>query len=574
MQKRRIGPAFVPGPAFDVGDAVVVIAIIVALYVGVRLAFQAPAVIQGPEINLSPRALPWYTLLSLGRMAAAYLLSLLFSLTYAYAAARYRFGSRILLPIIDILQSVPILSFLPVVVLSLTAILPERLGVELASILLIFTSQAWNMTFSFYQSLTTVPGDLREASRIFRFNAWLRFKTMELPFGAIPLIWNSMMSWAGGWFFLMAAEIFTLGPRDFRLPGLGSYLQTAANQGNITAVLWGLGALIAVIVLMDQFVWRPLLAWADKFKVETVESDEPPQSWFYDLLGRSWLLEQWQKHVLSPLMERLDLGLVRRSVARPGGLSHHETREERLRAWLAMGIVVAILLYGLIRALGLLQSLSGTTWLMILYGTVATFVRVLIAQVISLAWTLPLGVAIGLNKRLAAILQPVVQVVASIPATALFPVILLFLINLPGGLNIAAILLMLMGSQWYLLFNIIAGASAIPRDLLYTTETLGIRGWERWRTLILPALFPYLITGMITASGGSWNASIVAEHVEFAGQTHFTTGLGAIIASATAQANYPLLLGATVTMILVVLAINRLFWRRLYAVAEERYRLD
>ncbi len=574
MQKRRIGPAFVPGPAFDVGDAIVVIAIIVALYVGVRLAFQAPAVIRGPEINLSPRALPWYALLSLGRMAAAYLLSLLFSLTYAYAAARSRLGNRVLLPIIDILQSVPILSFLPVVVLSLTALLPERLGIELASILLIFTSQVWNMTFSFYQSLTTVPNDLREAARIFRFNTWLRFKTMELPFGAIPLIWNSMMSWAGGWFFLMAAEIFTLGARDFRLPGLGSYLQTAANQGNITAVLWGLGTLITVIVLMDQFVWRPLLAWADKFKVETVEADEPPQSWFYDLLGRSWLLEQWQEHVIGPLVERLDLAMVRSRAQQAEQPAHNPTRGERLWQGLVIGLVVVGLLYGLIRAIGLLQALSATTWLAILYGAAATFVRVLIAQLISLAWTLPVGVAIGLNRRLAAVLQPIVQIVASIPATALFPVILLFLINLPGGLNIAAILLMLMGTQWYLLFNIIAGASAIPRDLLYTTETLGIRGWDRWRTLILPALFPYLITGMITASGGSWNASIVAEHVEFAGQTHSTLGLGAIIARATAQADYPLLLGATLVMILVVLTINRLFWRRLYAVAEERYKLD
>ncbi len=572
--QRRIGPAFLPGPAFDVGDAAIVLTIVVALYVGVRLALASPAVIRGPEINLAPQALPWYALLSLGRMAAAYALSLLFALTYAYAAARYRFGDRVLLPIIDILQSIPILSFLPVVALALTALLPERFGTELASVILIFTSQAWNMTFSFYQSLKTVPTDLREASSIFRFNGWLRFKTMELPFGAIPLIWNSMLSWAGGWFFLMAAEMFSLGARDFRLPGLGSYLQTAANQGNITAVLWGLGTLIAVIVLMDQFVWRPLLAWADKFKIETVESEEAPRSWFYDLLGRSWLVEQLQRRLVGPLMERIDLGLVRRSAARALLSADAAGDGQRLRQWLATGIIIVVLGYGAARAIGLLSTLPGTTWLAIFQGALATFARVILAQLIALAWTVPVGVAIGLNRRLAAILQPIIQIVASVPATALFPVILLFLINLPGGLNIAAVLLMLMGTQWYVLFNAIAGAAAIPRDLEYVTATLGIKGWDRWRTLILPALFPYLVTGMITASGGSWNASIVAEYVEFAGQTHATVGLGAIIANATAQANYPLLLGATVTMILFVLTINRLFWRRLYAVAEERYKLD
>lgn len=266
------------------GDVVVLIGIAVLIYAGIRLALRAPETVEGPTISLSPGALPYYALRSVGRMAAAYLLSLAFTLVYGRLAAYNRRAEQVLMPLLDVLQSVPILSFLPVVLLSLSAILPERTAAELASIVLIFTSQAWNMTFAWYQSLTTIPKELREASAIFRFNGWLRFKVLELPFAAISLLWNSMMSWAGGWFFLMAAEIFTVGQRDFRLPGLGAYLQEAANQGDTRAILWGIGALVLVIVALDQLVWRPLLAWADRFKLETVEGENPPTSWFYNLL--------------------------------------------------------------------------------------------------------------------------------------------------------------------------------------------------------------------------------------------------------------------------------------------------
>ncbi|HTP09961.1 MAG TPA: ABC transporter permease subunit, partial [Anaerolineae bacterium] len=274
-------------PAFGAGDAFIALIIGVVLYIGARLAFRAPAVITGPDITLSPAALPWYALVSTSRMAVAYLFSLLFTISYSYTAARSRRARAVMLPLLDILQSVPILSFLPVVLLSMTAVLPERLGVELASIILIVTSQVWNMTFSFYQSLTTIPEELREASAIFRLNPWLRFKHMELPFGANGLIWNSMVSWAGGWFFLMAAESFNVGNRDFRLPGLGSYLQQASNAGDTTAIVLGIATLILVIVLLDQLVWRPLLVWADRFKVEMATGENPPTSWFYDILSRS-----------------------------------------------------------------------------------------------------------------------------------------------------------------------------------------------------------------------------------------------------------------------------------------------
>lgn len=560
-------------PAFGIGDGLIILIIAVLLYLGARLAINAPASVSGPTIDLSPRALPWYAFLSTGRMAIAYLLSLVFTLVYGYASARNRTAERIMMPLLDVLQSVPILSFLPVVLLSLTAILPQRFATELAAIILIVTSQAWNMTYSFYQSMKTIPTELREASSIFRLNGWLRFRTMELPFAALGLIWNSMMSWAGGWFFLMASEIFTVGSKDFRLPGLGSYLQTAANEGNVRAIFFGIGTLILVIVLLDQLVWRPVLTWANKFKVEMVESDTPPESWFYDLLSRSWIIKQLTRRVWHPLNEKIDrlMGRIMPAELPAGPIG--PSRRSIIGPAIAI-IALLGLIYGSIEAIGLLAQLPVADYGRIGVGLIATLLRVALSLVIAVAWTIPVGVLIGSNQKLAAFLQPIVQVVASIPATALFPVIVLALINLTGGLDVSAVILMLLGTQWYVLFNVIAGASAIPQDLSFTTALLQVKGWARWRTLILPALFPYLITGMITASGGAWNASIVAEHINFSGQSLSTTGVGALIAEATATGNYPLLLASTLALIITVVTINRTFWRRLYKVAEERYRME
>uniref|UniRef100_A0A7C3V3W5 ABC transporter permease subunit n=1 Tax=Desulfobacca acetoxidans TaxID=60893 RepID=A0A7C3V3W5_9BACT len=535
----------------------------------------APELIKGPEISLSPRVLPYYLALSLGRMAAAYVLSILFSLIYGSLAARHQVAEKILLPLLDILQSVPILSFLPVVLLSLSAVLPQKLAVELSAIVLIFTSQAWNLTFAWYQSLTTIPLDLREASAIFQLNSWLRFKRLELPFAAISLIWNSMMSWAGGWFFLMAAEIFTAGNRDFRLQGLGSYLQVAANDGDLPAIAWGLAALVGTIVFLDQMVWRPLLAWGQRFKLGLAEEEIPPTSWFYSALRSSHLVSQIHKKVLKPLGAFLDSRFIKESAEGRVPLAA-STAGRRYRYLIYFGGLVAVLLLLVeaCQAVQLLLEVSLRDWGRILVGVLATLLRVVLALLIALAWTIPLGVAIGTSRRLAAWLQPLAQVAASIPATALFPVVLLVVLKLPGGLNLAAVLLMLMGTQWYLLFNVIAGASAIPQDLKYTASLLQLSRWRRWRALILPALFPYIITGAITAGGGAWNASIVAEYVQFGGETLFTVGVGSLIAQATAGGHYPLLLASTLGMILAVTTINRLLWRRLYRLAEEKYRLD
>ena len=575
MRLFRFSPVLPRTPALTLGDGLILLGIATLLYTGARLAFDAPAIVAGPDISLSPSALPWYALLSVGRMMAAYFISLLFSLFYGYAAAHNNTARRVLMPLLDVLQSVPILSFLPVVLLGLSAVLPAGFAAEVAAIVLIFTSQVWNMTFSFYQSMTTTPTELREAAATFRFSPWLRFKTVELPFASIGLIWNSIMSWSGGWFFLMAAEIFKVGDRDFRLPGLGSYLQTAANVGDRSALLLGLGVLVLIIIMLDQLVWKPLLSWAEKFKLEMVEGDVPRTSWFLDALSRSWLVEKFGARIWDPFSEWLDRRLQGRSDAPIAPLEKMPDEERPSEAAIFLGVVLLpAILYGGYRTAAMLLTLPASAWPQLGIGLLATFARVSVSLLIALLWTIPVGVAIGMNHRLAALLQPVVQVVAAIPATALFPVVLLALLRLPGGLNFAAISLMLMGTQWYLLFNVIAGAAAIPQDLRFTTDLLKLSSVDRWRTLILPALFPYIVTGAITAGGGAWNASIVAEYVEFGGQTHATVGVGAIIAQATASGDYALLLAGTLILVITVVLINGTFWRRMYLIAEKRYRME
>ncbi len=588
-------------------DALIIAVIIVAVY-GLVLAasrWTAPLT-PNTQIDLSPSALPLYAGFSTLRMALGYILSLVFSLVYARIAAATKLAERILLPLLDILQSIPILSFLPVVLLALVALFPHsNIGLELSAVLLIFTSQAWNMAFSFHQALITIPKDLSEASRIYRLDFWRRFTRLELPFGAIPLIWNSMMSWAGGWFFLLAAEQFTLGPHSFQLPGLGSYLQQAANQGDIGGLLLGLLTLIIVIILLDQVLWRPLLAWADRFKLEQTASGQAPTSFVLRALRRSALIDWLERNVFHPGGERLDRFISNRVIplfqrhplaesladadanmaeattntlanATPAprvGLPTRATLWRMARtvvlAALALGILV-----GLVGVGRFLANISLADWGLIVLSAGATLLRTTVALVIAVAWTVPLGVAIGLNPSLARRMQPIVQLVASIPATALFPALLLILIDLPGGLNIAAVALMLLGTQWYVLFNVIAGAQAIPGDMREAAAIFQVHGWRRWRYVILPAIFPSLVTGMITATGGAWNASIVSEYVSFNNHVYSTVGLGALIASSATNQNYAVLFAATLVMAAVVVTANRLLWRRLYRLAEQRFRLD
>lgn len=525
------------------------------------------------EIQLHPGALPKYAVFSLIRIAIAYLLSLLFTFVYGYIAAYNAKAERFMVPLLDILQSIPVLSFLPAVMVAMVALFPTRqLGVELGCIVLILTGQVWNMTFSFYSSLKSIPREMREAAMIYRLSWWQRFTQMELPYAAIGLIWNSMMSVAGAWFFLMACEMFVLGNRDLRLPGLGSYLQTAANAGDTRAILWGLAAMVAVIVLVDQVIWRPTIAWAEKFKFEQVEAAFPPRSPVLDWLRRSKILHLAARLSILPLRERLNLFFARAH----GSVSPHQ-RGRRAGKWGLWTLLIGCFLgvgYAVVKMIGMLAGLSTSEVGEILLGAGATFLRVEATLLLAALWTIPVGLYIGLRPKLSAFAQPIVQIAASVPATALFPIILLVLIRLGGGLGVGSMVLLLLGTQWYILFNVIAGASAIPTDLREVCGVFRLGNFERWRTLLLPGIFPYLITGLVTASGGAWNASIVAEYFHFRKQTFATTGLGALISQATDSGNSRLLLAATIFLAAMVVTINRLVWRRLYYLASTRFKLE
>jgi NitT/TauT family transport system permease protein len=524
-------------------------------------------------ISLSPWVLPKYAMYSVLRIAIAYVFSLAFTFVYGYIAAYNARAERYMLPLLDTLQSIPVLSFLPPVMVAMVALFPSRqLGIELGSILLIFTGQVWNMTFSFYSSLKSIPREMQEAAQVYRWSWWQRFIQMELPYSAIGLVWNSMMSVAGGWFFLMACEMFVLGDRDLRLPGLGSYLQTASNHGDTRAIVSGLLFMIGVIVLMDQLIWRPVIAWAEKFKFEQVEAANLPHSPVLDLLRRSRIVPWASNLTVRPARETLTLHFAKKHLREPADAAPNAVKTWAGRATLAL--LVAGIGWAFVKMVALLLHLTSPELHSIFVGAGATFLRVELTLALAALWTVPVGIFVGLRPQLSAIAQPIAQVAASVPATALFPIILLVLIRAGGGLGIGSIVLLLLGTQWYLLFNVIAGAISIPSDLKEVVSIFRFSSWNRWRELFLPAIFPYLITGFVTASGGAWNASIVAEYFHFRGQTFSTTGLGAVISAATDSGNFQVLLGATIVMAAIVVTINRLLWRRLYTLAATRFKLE
>ena len=528
------------------------------------------------QISQSPRALPLYAFYSLVRLSVAYALSMLFALAYGYVAARSKAAEIVLIPLLDILQSIPVLSFLPGVMLAMVALFPHsQLGIELGSVILIFTGQVWNIAFSFYSSLKGIPRELREAAIIYRFGRWQKFVELDLPFSTIGLVWNSMMSVAGGWFFLMACEMFVLGNRDFRLPGLGSFLQTAASHGNTRAILWGLAAMVTVIVLLDQLIWRPVIAWADKFKFEQVESARAATHNLLSLLGRASLVIRLYRLAVRPVLDWITINVAvgaRRAAATFSVPKRPSTRRSLLIVLAA--VVLVGVGFAVFRAVRELSDLSRADYFTLLRSAGFTLLRVNAALLIGALWTVPVGVAIGFSPRLARIAQPLAQIAASIPATALFPVILLFLIKFRGGLELAALLVMLLGTQWYILFNVIAGAMAIPTDLKEASSIFRFGSWDRWRYLILPGIFPYLVTGMVTASGNAWNASIIAEYFHFQGRIVSTTGLGSAISSASDAGRFDILLASTLIMASIVVLINRLLWRRLYRLASTRFKLE
>jgi NitT/TauT family transport system permease protein len=558
----------------DIAVFVAVFAVIFGVY-SIGRSWLGPVRVAS-EISQDPKVLPLYATYSLVRILIAYAISLVFALAYGYAAARSRRAEIVLIPLLDILQSIPVLSFLPGVMLAMVALFPSRqLGVELGSIILIFTGQVWNIAFSFYSSLKTIPRDLREAAIIYRFSRWQRFMELDLPFSTIGLVWNSMMSVAGAWFFLMACEMFVLGDKDFRLPGLGSYLQTAASAGNTRSMLWGLATMVAVIVLMDQLIWRPVIAWADKFKFEQVESAGAAQSSILNFIRRESFLIRAYRTLLHPVVDWLTLKFATGAKRAAATFSSaHAKHPRRWLAWLLLAAAAFLVGYSIYRMVGELTQLNRADFFILFQSAGLTFLRVNLALILGALWTVPVGVAIGFSPRLARLMQPLAQLAASIPATALFPIILLFLIRLRGGIEIAAMALMLLGTQWYILFNVIAGAMAIPTDLKEAAAIFRFSSLERWRNLILPGIFPYLVTGLVTASGGAWNASIVAEYFHFQGRIIEAPGLGSAISRASDSGHFQVLLAATLIMATIVVLINRLVWRRLYRLASTRFKLE
>jgi NitT/TauT family transport system permease protein len=528
-------------------------------------------------ISHSISALPVYAFYSVVRIGIAYLLSLVFAIAYGYTAAYNPRVEAWMIAVLDILQSIPVLSFLPPVVLAMVALIPgHQMGIEMGVILLIFTGQVWNLAFSFYSSLKSIPREMLEASRIYRYSAWQRFWQLEMPYAAIGLVWNSIVSVAGGWFALIACEMFTMGDRNFQLPGLGSYLQTATYSGDMRALVAGFAVVILIVVATDQLIWRPLIAWSDKFKFEQVESAERITSPILELLKRSSLLSSIPGRIWTRVEEPIYRRMARTKECRViHPLDEEPARHKNSSGLWVLAVMAAIIVgWGAIHAISMLRTVTWPELRLLLEGAAATFLRVNCALLISAAWTIPVGVAIGLNPKLARIVQPVAQVLASVPATAFFPILLIGLVQIGGGLGFGSIALMLLGTQWYILFNVIAGAMSIPSDLREVASLYRFTRWQRWTRLILPGIFPYLITGMVTASGGAWNASVFAEYSHMAGRTLKTIGLGAQIDAATDSGRFPVLLLATILISLMVVTMNRLVWRRLYRLAETRYKLE
>jgi len=555
---------------WDAVALIIVFGLIVFLGEASRGLFEPLSKLQATPLSLDPRHLPFYAARTTLRMFAALFLSLVFTFTYATWAAKSSRAGKLLVPILDILQSVPIFSFLSITYVFFMSLAPGRvLGAEFVAIFVIFTSQAWNMAFSFYQSLRTVPVELIEAAESFHLSPWMKFWQVEVPFALPGLIWNTMMSMSGGWFFVVASEAFQVGHTSVALPGIGTYIQTAIERRNLGAIGWAIGAMFVVILVYDQLIFRPLVAWIDRLRYEQDPSARPPRSWALTVMQRS--------RVISAMTDAFYAGVRWTSWAMPIGRpapSSQVQGAERKWNWVWMSVLGAILAFGLWHIVRTL--IAGTTLREVLEVcglALLTMVRVFVLIALaSLIWV-PIGVWVGLRPRLMAVVQPIAQILAAFPNNLLFPFTVYGIVAWRLNPDVWLSPLMILGTQWYILFNVIAGASAIPGELRYAAENFNLRGWLWWIRVAIPGVFPYYVTGAITASGGSWNASVVAE-VENWGSTQVRAhGLGAYIFDATAAGDFHRIILGTVTMSLFVVAINRLFWRRLYYYAERRFRL-
>jgi NitT/TauT family transport system permease protein len=566
IEARRLLPS-----KWDVLAAVLVLGFIVLFADASRALVEPLSSLPGTSVPLDPIYLPGYALRTSLRMLIALGVSLVFTFTYATWAAKSARAGTLLIPLLDILQSVPILGFISITVVFFLSLAPGRIfGAELAAVFAIFTSQAWNMAFSFYQSLRTVPPEMIEAGRMFGLNGWARFWRIEVPFGTPPLIWNMMMSMSGGWFFVVAAEAISVGHTTFLLPGIGSYIASAIAAQNLAAIGWAIFTMLIVILVYDQLLFRPLVAWADKFRVDNDDSEDYPESWVLDVLRRSNLMDilakpfhrfmAWTYHLTPPARGRA--GILRDALPSSTGDA----------VWYmllgALGIVAAWHIWGMMagalgwRDIGIALGLGFLTMLR---------VTILIALA-SAIWT-PIGVYVGLRPGLTRIIQPVAQFLAAFPANLVFPVAVFVIVRYSLNPDIWLSPLMVLGTQWYILFNVIAGASILPRELRDAAKNFQIKGWLWWRKVALPGVFPYYVTGAITASGGSWNAAIVAEVATWGSHTLRAHGLGTYIADATQAGDFHRIVLGIATMSFYVVIVNRLFWRPLYWFAERRYRL-
>jgi NitT/TauT family transport system permease protein len=565
---RRILPSFWDLPAF----ALLLGAFVLVAQAG-RETLQPLSSIGFSPISLDPTLLPHYALLTTLRMLAAILASLLFSLIYATLAAKSRRVEMVLIPLLDILQSVPVLGFLSFTVAGFMALFPGRLlGVECAAVFAIFTSQAWNMTFSLYQSLKTLPRDLEEVALSFRLSPWQRFWRLEIPFAMPGLIWNAMMSMSGGWFFVVAAEAISVGHTTIALPGIGSYVALAIDRRDLGAIGWALLTMLVIILIYDQLLFRPLVAWSEKFRFELSAASHVPESWFLDLIQRARLF----RFLLRPIGDGArTIAALRLAPSRPVAAPLRRLWSSRIIdfGWgAAIGLLAA---YALWRVFHFVMAEIGVPEIFHALGLgLITLLRVLVLIALtSLIWV-PIGVWIGLRPRWAERIQPLAQFLAAFPANLTFPVAVLAIVRFQLDPDIWLSPLMVLGTQWYILFNVVAGASAFPNDLKEAAASFRIHGWHWWRQVILPGIMPYYLTGAITASGGCWNASIVAEIASWGDKTLEAHGLGAYIAKMTAAGDFPRLVLGIAVMSLFVVLLNRLFWRRLFAFAARNLRLD
>jgi NitT/TauT family transport system permease protein len=526
-------------------------------------------------ISLDPKFLPGYAMRTVLRMLIAMISSLLFTFIFATWAAKSKRAARIIIPVIDILQSVPVLGFLSIAVVGFIELFPNSmLGPECAAIFAIFTSQAWNMALGFYQTVSSVPNELEEASNMFHLSAWQRFWRIDVPFSMPGLLWNMMMSMSAGWFFVVASEAVSVANQQILLPGIGSYIAVAIQTANVHAIWYAIFAMFVVILLYDQIIFRPLIAWADKFKAEQVAQEKEVNSWVIDMFLRTRLLRRVGMWLANLFDAFVNIAIFR---SRSTSYAQHTQHSvySKVIVWISNIVIVSALL-------GTLIFLGEFIFRMVPFASIKqvfvlgliTALRVFVSIVVcSLIWV-PIGVWIGLRSEVAKYVQPLAQFLAAFPANLLYPLFVVVIIRYHLNVNIWVTPLMILGTQWYVLFNVIAGASVIPKDLLQAADNFGVSGWLRWRRLLLPGIFPYYITGAITAVGGAWNASIVAEVVTWGDKKLVATGLGAYISEYTAAGNF-LNIGLGIGMMCVmVLVFNRLIWRPLYVIAQTRYQLD